>query len=72
MSEFIGVEIDMNKCVGISTCGQCVRVCPVNVFEEDGDTPLIVEKNVDECILCELCLHECTPDAIVIHKLYDD
>ena len=72
MSEFINIEIDMQKCVGINKCGQCVQVCPVNIFDKKGENPVIVEQNEDECILCELCLQECTPNAIVIHKLYED
>lgn len=72
MSEFINVEIHMNKCVGITKCGQCVRVCPVNIFEAKGDQPCVVEQNEDECTLCNLCLAECTPNAIDIHKLYED
>ena len=72
MSEFIRVEIDINGCIGIDKCGKCVRVCPVNIFEAEGEQPVIVEQNQDECTLCNLCLDECTPDAIVIVKLYEE
>ena len=72
MSEFIRVEIDMNSCIGINNCGMCVMVCPVNIFEAEGAEPVIVEQNQDECTLCNLCLEECTPDAIVIVKLYEE
>jgi len=71
MSEFIRVEIHMEQCVGITECGLCVRVCPVNIFEDEEGRPLIVEQNQDECTLCDLCLAECKPNAIVIHKLYE-
>jgi NAD-dependent dihydropyrimidine dehydrogenase PreA subunit len=71
MSEFIRVEINMNNCIGISECGQCVRVCPVNIFDEEDVHLFIVEQSQDECILCELCLEVCTPKAIIIRKLYD-
>jgi NAD-dependent dihydropyrimidine dehydrogenase PreA subunit len=30
-----------------------------------------VEENQDECTLCDLCLQECTPDAVVLRKLYE-
>jgi NAD-dependent dihydropyrimidine dehydrogenase PreA subunit len=72
MGEFIRVEIDMGKCVGIDRCGQCTRVCPVNIFDRDGDRPLIVEANEDECTLCDLCLQECKPEAVVIKRLYEE
>jgi NAD-dependent dihydropyrimidine dehydrogenase PreA subunit len=71
MNEFIDVRIDWNKCVGIKDCGQCVRVCPVNIFEYNLDQPAIVAENLDECTLCNLCLNECRPNAIGILKLYE-
>jgi NAD-dependent dihydropyrimidine dehydrogenase PreA subunit len=70
-SEFIDVDINMNTCVGIAKCGGCVRVCPVGIFRKDEDRPAVVEKNLDECILCELCLQACKPGAITIRKLYE-
>mgnify|MGYP003428621868 CR=1 FL=1 len=71
-SEFIRVDVDMNACVGIARCGGCVRVCPVSIFRKKGDQPEVVGKNLDECILCELCLQSCKPGAITIRKLYDE
>jgi NAD-dependent dihydropyrimidine dehydrogenase PreA subunit len=70
-SEFIDVDINMSTCGGISRCGGCVRVCPVGIFRKDGNRPAVVEKNLDECILCELCLQACEPGAITIRKLYE-
>lgn len=72
MSEFIRVEINMESCIGISKCGKCVKVCPVNIFMAENEKPVIVEHNQDECTLCNLCLEECTPDAIAIVKLYEE
>lgn len=71
MNVFIDVTIDRGKCVGIKDCGQCIRVCPVNIFENKADQPAIVAENLDECTLCDLCLNECKPNAIAITKLYD-
>jgi len=70
-SEFIRVDVNMISCVGIAGCGGCLRVCPVGIFEKNGDMPVVVEKNLDECILCELCLQACKPAAITIRKLYE-
>ena len=71
MSEFIQVAIIEEKCTGISACGKCVQVCPVNIFDAEEDRPLIIEDNQDECTLCDLCLEECAPDAVVLRKLYE-
>ena len=71
-SEFIRVDVNMSVCAGIAQCGGCVRVCPVSIFKKNDDKPAVVEKNLDECILCELCLQSCKPGAITIRKLYDE
>jgi NAD-dependent dihydropyrimidine dehydrogenase PreA subunit len=72
MSEFIRVEIDFSKCVGIEACGRCVKVCPVNVFDKRGGEPVIMKENEDECTLCDLCNQACDPGAVTIYKLYDN
>jgi NAD-dependent dihydropyrimidine dehydrogenase PreA subunit len=71
MSEFIRLTISEERCTGIAACGKCVQVCPVNIFVAEGDRPLVVEQNQDECTLCDLCLQECEPDAVVLKKLYE-
>ena len=71
MNEFIDVTIDRQKCGGIKDCGQCIRVCPVNIFEKKADWPVVIVENLDECTLCNLCLNECKPGAIEIKKLYE-
>ena len=71
MSEFIEVEIDFSHCLGTEKCGGCIRVCPVSIFEKEGDRPAIVQDNEDECTLCDLCLQHCSPEIITIRKLYE-
>jgi NAD-dependent dihydropyrimidine dehydrogenase PreA subunit len=72
MGIFIYVEISEERCVGISQCGRCVEVCPVNVFESGGQRPVTLDENEDECTLCGLCLEACEPKAILIRKLYEE
>jgi NAD-dependent dihydropyrimidine dehydrogenase PreA subunit len=72
MSEFIKIDIDMHRCLGIEKCGKCIQVCPVNIFTSNGGYPKAVEDNEDECTLCNLCLQSCEADAITIHKLYEE
>ena len=71
MGIFVKVEVDKSKCSGCEECGKCVRVCPVSIFAPQEDLPSVIEDNEDECTLCEMCLHECIPGAIVIRKLYE-
>ena len=71
MSLFIKLEIDQEKCLGLAKCGKCVKVCPVQIFSEDGDRPMTVEDNEDECTLCDLCIANCDPAAITVLKRYE-
>ena len=71
MGLFIKLEIDQEKCVGLANCGKCVQVCPVRIFSENGDRPMSIEDNEDECTLCDLCIDGCDPGAISVCKLYD-
>lgn len=45
--------------------------CPVDIFKA-GDGVEVVEGNLDECILCELCVKIAPPGAVRVVKLYDD
>jgi NAD-dependent dihydropyrimidine dehydrogenase PreA subunit len=49
------------------------EVCPVNIFKQAGDGTLaIVEDNLDECTLCDLCVQAAPAGAVRIVKLYAD
>jgi len=71
MGEFIKVDVVLGSCLGIEECGECVKVCPLNIFEVEGNRPFVVESNEDECTLCDLCIQVCKNGAINIHKLYE-
>lgn len=57
------VNVDADKCVG---CGECVDVCPVEVYElNDGKSVPVHE---DECLGCESCVEVCEANAIVVEE----
>ncbi len=57
------VTVDADKCVG---CGECVDVCPVEVYElNDGKS---VPVHDDECLGCESCVEVCEANAIVVEE----
>lgn len=57
-------EVDVEKCTG---CGNCVEVCPVDVFEIQDDKSVVV--NADECLECESCIEACDQGAITLEEI---
>jgi len=58
------VSVDSEKCIG---CGECVDVCPVEVYElQDGKS---VPVNEEECLGCESCVEVCEQDAITVEEI---
>ena len=47
------------------------EVCPVDIFSAKNGHAEVVEENLDECVLCELCVNAAPPGAVRIVKLYD-
>ena len=48
------------------------EVCPVGIFEAKSGTGVrIVEENLDECVLCDLCIEAAPAGAVSIVKLYE-
>jgi NAD-dependent dihydropyrimidine dehydrogenase PreA subunit len=56
--------VDEDKCEG---CGECVDVCPSEVFELEDDVSKVV--NPDECLGCESCVEVCEPGAITVEEV---
>ena len=48
------------------------EACPVDIFAASGEGVEIVDENLDECVLCGLCLAASPPGAVRVVKLYDD
>ena len=73
MALFIDVEVDPAAAKDAELVKKLVEVCPVNIFaQRDGGGIAIVEKNLDECTLCELCLNAAPPGKVRVKKLYAD
>ena len=67
---FINVEVDANVASNPAMAKKLTEVCPVNIFAVKPDGTLrIVEENLDECTLCELCL-QAAPGKVRVVKLY--
>ncbi len=70
---FIGLEVDDETAADRELAAKLTEVCPVDIFAQDDDGSLrLVEENLDECVLCELCLDASPPGKVRVHKLYED
>jgi NAD-dependent dihydropyrimidine dehydrogenase PreA subunit len=70
---FIAVEVDERAAADIELARTLTEACPVDIFARAQDGTLeIVEQNLDECVLCRLCLDASPAGAVRILKLYDD
>jgi NAD-dependent dihydropyrimidine dehydrogenase PreA subunit len=68
---FIAVEIDPKAAQDTELARKLVEVCPVNIFGTDakGHATIIAE-NLDECVLCELCVQAAPSKGVRVRKLY--
>ena len=68
---FIDVQVDSKVAADPARARKLVDVCPVNIFAQDERGGLrIVEENLDECVLCELCI-QAAPGGVRVVKLYE-
>ena len=69
---FIAVEVDDQAAADAELARRLTEACPVDIFAQQPDGSLeIVEQNLDECVLCRLCLDASPQDTVKIVKLYD-
>jgi NAD-dependent dihydropyrimidine dehydrogenase PreA subunit len=69
---FIAVEVDDSIAGDAELAAKLEEVCPVDIFKDADGRVEIVEENLDECVLCALCIEAAPPSAVVVKKLYDD
>jgi NAD-dependent dihydropyrimidine dehydrogenase PreA subunit len=47
------------------------EACPVDIYAAAQGGVEVVEENLDECILCGLCVEAAPPGKVRVLKLYD-
>ncbi|HEY1591902.1 MAG TPA: ferredoxin family protein [Solirubrobacteraceae bacterium] len=68
---FINVEVDDAVANDPALAAKLTEVCPVDIFAQSDDGTLrIVEENLDECVLCELCINAAPAGTVRVIKLY--
>ena len=68
---FIGVEVDDSMRGDAELAKKLAEACPVDIYAAGEGGVEIVAENLDECVLCGLCLDASPPDAVKVIKLYD-
>jgi len=68
---FIEVEVDDSVAGNAELARKLEEVCPVDIFADEGGRVALVRSNLDECVLCELCLDAAPDGAVRVKKLYD-
>ncbi len=68
---FIDVEVDESVRADAELAKRLEEACPVDIYKDADGRVEVVEENLDECILCELCVKTAPPGRLRVLKLYD-
>lgn len=72
---FIAVEVSDEAARDNALAVKLAEACPVDIFVADDSGVQLVQGNLDECVLCGLCLDAAAgmePNPVQIIKLYDN
>ena len=68
---FIDVELDPSVRDDPELAKKLEEACPVDIYAARDGSVEVVEENLDECVLCELCVHAAPAGKLRVRKLYD-
>lgn len=72
---FIDVELSDEVRGDVELAGKLAEVCPVDIFTATDEGTGIVTENLDECVLCNLCVEAAAAagaeGGVRIVKLYE-
>jgi len=68
---FIDVEVDAGVAGDAELARKLEEVCPVDIFAASDSGVEIVAENLDECVLCNLCVDAAPDGAVSVVKLYE-
>ncbi|HEX5225284.1 MAG TPA: hypothetical protein VFW29_09145 [Solirubrobacteraceae bacterium] len=73
---FIAVEVEDAAAGDTELARRLAEACPVDIFLASDSGVALVDGNLDECVLCRLCLDAAgargAGSPVKIIKLYDD
>jgi len=68
---FIDVEVDASVAADVELAARLEEVCPVDIFRAGDSGVEIVVENLDECVLCYLCVEAAPEGAVSVIRLYE-
>ncbi len=68
---FIDVEVDASVASDADLATKLEEVCPVDIFKASEGGVEVVEDNLDECVLCNLCVDAAPEGTVRVNKLYE-
>ena len=68
---FIDVQVADDVAKDTALAKKLEEACPVDIFEASDAGVKVVEMNLDECTLCDLCIQAAPDGKIRVVKLYD-
>ena len=69
---FIDVEVDESIRDDADLARRLEEACPVDIYANADGRLEVVEENLDECVLCELCTRSAPAGTLKVKKLYDN
>ena len=69
---FIDVELTDDVRRDPEVAKKLEEACPVDIYTGANGRVEVVEENLDECILCGLCVETAAAGGVRVVKLYDD
>ena len=68
---FIDVKVDAAVAKDAELAAKLEEVCPVSIFKAENGDLQILEENLDECTLCDLCIEAVPGGKVQVVKLYE-
>lgn len=67
---FIDIELSPDAAADRELAQELADLCPVDVFAVGESGVELVQANLDECVLCRMCIEAAPVGALQVHKLY--
>ena len=68
---FIDVSVEDSIAGDAAVAAKLEEVCPVDIFKNADGRVEIATENLEECVLCKLCIEAAPAGTVHVKKLYD-